>query len=82
MAGYAGTYASTVLGTAYTILLDSDKLVWRRRKFTDTVLTPTVADEFSADGWIQMAFTRDQENRVSGMTVTTGRVRRLQFTSQ
>jgi hypothetical protein len=82
LAAYTGTYVSTELGTAYTILRDGDKLVWRRRKFPDTILTPTVADEFSADGRIQMAFTRDQENRVSGLTVTTGRVRGLQFTSE
>ena len=78
LAEYAGVYYSEELDTRYTIVVKDDKLALRRRKFEDTALVPSSADEFTTNiGSIK--FSRDAQKRVSGFELNSGRVRHLRF---
>jgi CubicO group peptidase (beta-lactamase class C family) len=82
---YAGSYYSDELDVIYRIEDVAGKLVLKRHKFPDQGLTPVVRDLFTSQLSFSMGaveFTRDSAAHVSGMALTTGRVRHLKFTRQ
>jgi CubicO group peptidase (beta-lactamase class C family) len=79
LARFAGTYYSEEIDATYTVTLQSDKLVLRRRNVDDAPLQVLFADTFSSTGSGTLRFTRDKQSRISGFLVNTGRVRNLRF---
>lgn len=76
---YAGTYASTELDTRYTVAVGDSGLELRRPKFAPVRLAPVFPDAFTlSDIGALLTFTRSR-GRISGFTLTAGRVRRLTF---
>ena len=77
---FSGTFYSEEIEATYTIALKDDKLVLRRKNVDgETPLVGQFADAFSAAGTGGIRFTRDDQNRVNGFLLTTGRVRNLRF---
>jgi hypothetical protein len=81
LAAYAGTYYSPELETQYTVLLKNGGLVARHRRNGDIDLRPASPDRFTASGgyFSEVTFEKGADGRVSGMRVSSGRVRRLHF---
>jgi CubicO group peptidase (beta-lactamase class C family) len=77
LAAYAGTYHSEELGATYTVTVRDSALVLGTRWANDVVVRPTYADAFA--GPFVVTFTR-RGGRVDGMTMSSGRVRRVRFT--
>ena len=77
LAAYAGTYHSEELGATYTVTVRDSALAFGTRWANDVVLRPTTADTFA--GQFVVAFTR-RGGRVDGLTMSSGRVRRVRFT--
>lgn len=76
--GYAGSYRSDELNTSWRVDQRDGKLrITGARGEVSVELTPLFADAFSGSGWI-VRFVRES-GRVSGLTVTTGRSRRVAF---
>ena len=76
---YAGNYYSEELNVTYTLFVEGGKLTLRRRRSKDMPLDPTFTDAFMRDDLGLLRFTRNRQNRVSGLLLTAGRVRRLRF---
>jgi CubicO group peptidase (beta-lactamase class C family) len=78
---FAGSYYSEELDVVYHFEADGGKLVVKRKKYPDQPLASVARDVFtSSDGVIE--FTRDSSGHVTGMALTTGRIRRLKFARQ
>ena len=77
---FAGSYYSSEIDATYTILMQDEKLVLRRRNVDGvTPLVDQYADVFSAAGTGTITFTRNAQHRVTGFFLSTARVRRLRF---
>ena len=75
---YAGSYRSDELNTSWQVDQRDGKLkISGARGEVSVELTPLFADAFSGAGWI-VRFVRES-GRVTGLTVTTGRSRRVAF---
>lgn len=72
-----GTYYSPELDVWWDMVVETDRLVVKRRRFPDRSLQPA-GEGFSGGGW-QVQFTRDGAGRTDGFRLTTGRVRNLRF---
>jgi len=83
-AAYAGRYFSPELETTYVVREDGGRLVATHRRHGDTVLTPREKDRFEGSAFYlgDVKFTRDTAGAITGMLVTTGRVRNLRFERQ
>lgn len=79
LARFAGTYYSEEIDATYSISLQDDKLVLRRKNVDDTPLQLLFADTFSSVGSGTLSFTRNNQNQISGFSVNTGRIRKLRF---
>lgn len=79
LAGFAGAYYSEEIDATYTITLQGNELVLRRKNVDDAPLQLLFADTFSSVGSGALSFTRDSQNHISGFLVNTGRVRKLRF---
>ncbi|MDE2783605.1 MAG: serine hydrolase [Gemmatimonadota bacterium] len=82
---YAGSYRSPELDSTYDLEVDADgRLVAGHWRNDPSVLSPTGTDEFAGDQWFlpEVRFVRDGGGRISGFTVTGGRVRDLIFERQ
>lgn len=81
LAEFVGDYYSDELGTIYTMVVKDDHLVAQHRRHDDIPLTLISADHFTGEAWWfhQVHFTRDDEKRVTGFRLTSGRVRNLRF---
>jgi len=75
---YVGTYYSEELDTKFVVEQKENRLYLKRRKFRNVRMLARDEDIFYSSG-DQYKFQRDKNNRVSGFTVTTGRVRNLKF---
>jgi CubicO group peptidase (beta-lactamase class C family) len=87
---YEGRYYSPELDLYWTITLEGDNLVVRRRKYADSALSPLFTDAFS-DDWssivgypltFMIIFDRDQRGEITGLKVSGSRVRNLRFVRQ
>jgi len=78
---YLGDYYSEELGTTYTLVVDQGKLIAQHRRNEDSVLSPTVIDEFAGSNWYfgKVQFTRAKNKRISGFRLSGSRVRNLRF---
>ena len=76
---YAGNYYSEELSATYMLSVQNGKLALRRRRSMDVPLDPTFTDAFMNDDLGLLRFTRNRQNRVTGLLLTAGRVRRLRF---
>ena len=76
---YAGNYYSEELNVTYTLFVEGGKLVLRRRRSKDMPLDPAFTDAFRREDLGFLRFTRNKQNRLTGLLLTAGRVRRLRF---
>jgi CubicO group peptidase (beta-lactamase class C family) len=81
LARYAGTYRSDeLLGATYTVAATDDgTLVLRTRGDLEPItVRPAYGDTFAGD--LLVTFNQGRAGRVTGMRMSSGRVRRVQFT--
>jgi CubicO group peptidase (beta-lactamase class C family) len=81
LAEYAGTYYSEELGTRYTIEVEGADLVARHIRHDPIALTRRSRDVFAGGMWFlgQARFERNEAGTITGMRVSSGRVRNLLF---
>ena len=79
-----GRYYSPELETAYTFVSKDDKLVAKHRRHDDFELKPSRKNEFSGGIWFfgTIIFQRDETERITGIHVSSERVRNLLFERQ
>ena len=77
-AAYVGDYYSPELDVSCRVMLQEDQLVLKRRKYGESTLLPAFRDGFTIDGSL-IVFSRDEKDNISGVRLTTGRVRNLKF---
>jgi CubicO group peptidase (beta-lactamase class C family) len=90
LAQYVGRYYSPELDIHWAIEAGDGFLTGKRRKYTDSKLTPVFADAFSDDWGPLMGypttyfvvFERDERGLVTGLRVSGTRVRNLRFVRQ
>lgn len=78
LTAYAGEYASEELDVRYGIELRDSVLVRTHRKLADAPLVRAGRDVFTAGG-ATLVFQRDRRGRVTGFTISDGRVRGVRF---
>jgi CubicO group peptidase (beta-lactamase class C family) len=76
---YSGAFYSEELDVTCYMEVKDDALMVKRRKFEDDKLTAKEKDIFLTEGGARIYFTRDKQDKVNGLTVTTGRVWNLRF---
>ena len=78
---YVGVYDSPELETTYTLVLRNDTLVAEHVRHDPITLAQVGTDRFVANAWFfgTANFTRDASGEVTGMRVSSGRVRNLLF---
>lgn len=81
---YPGRYYSPELETVYTVVLQDGRLVARHRRHGDIPLAPREANRFRGADRIldRVVFERGANGAVTGMRVTSGRVRNVWFEKQ
>ncbi len=81
---FAGEYYSEELKTTYTFVAKEDHLLARHIRNSDFTLTPVKDDRFTANRWYfgNVSFVRNDQGNVTGIRVTSGRVRNLWFERQ
>jgi CubicO group peptidase (beta-lactamase class C family) len=77
--GYAGTYTSDEAETTFTIALEGETLVLKRRPDARIVLSPTTEDTFSAPTLGTVRFRRATGGSVTELSVSEDRVFDLRF---
>ncbi|HEY0651936.1 MAG TPA: serine hydrolase domain-containing protein [Chryseosolibacter sp.] len=84
LAAYVGTYYSPELETSYRITIKDDTLTANHIRHDPTDLTLTARDEFTTNTWFmgKIEFTRDKDSKISGMKVSSGRVKNVRFVKQ
>jgi CubicO group peptidase (beta-lactamase class C family) len=76
---YAGTYVSEeLLGAAYRLAVEKGTLVVRFRSIEPTPLQAMAPDQFTA-GFFNLDFVRDKGKKISGYTLSRGRVAGIAF---
>lgn len=80
LAAYAGTYVSPELDVSFTVAVENNRLVLKRRYASDVSLAPTFRDGFQGNG--SYVFTRNAAGAVTGFRFTQGRVRFVEFVKQ
>jgi CubicO group peptidase (beta-lactamase class C family) len=75
---YAGEYHSPDVESTWTVVVEGDQLVLRRRPDLRSVLRPTGADEFAGPGGT-LRFHRDAAGRVTQLGISQARVFDLRF---
>lgn len=81
LAQFAGDYYSPELGTVYSMVVKDGQLTAQHRRHDDIPMTEMEGDLFAGGTWFfqRVQFTRDNEKRVTGFRLTSGRVRNLRF---
>lgn len=78
LADYVGEYYSDELEAAYKLIVEEGRLYFRHRNAPNAALQPAAPDHFRVRG-LAISFARDQNRRVSSMSVNAGRVRNIRF---
>jgi CubicO group peptidase (beta-lactamase class C family) len=82
LAAYAGTYASDeLLGAKYRLSLEKGDLVVSLRSIPSTQLKVMAADQFTT-GIFNLDFVRGKGNKISGYTLSLGRVAGIVFAKE
>lgn len=78
---YTGNFYSEELSTAYTMVVESGKLIARHFRTGDIVLSLNKPDQFTGNQWYfrNVLFTRDSNGKISGCKVSGGRALNLKF---
>ena len=78
---YTGDFYSEELSTAYTMVLESGKLIARHFRTGDVMLALIKPDQFTGNQWYfrNVVFIRDPNGAIVGCNVSGGRVRNLKF---
>jgi hypothetical protein len=79
LAGYAGHYRSTEIETTYDLTIDQGGLVLRNNWSTPLKLIAVAPDEFESSDLGTLLFRRDENHRVSGLSVFTVNARDVKF---
>jgi CubicO group peptidase (beta-lactamase class C family) len=81
MMPYTGQFYSKELNITYNITYANGKLTAKNNRATDTQLSLISADSFSGDQWFMgiVKFFRNDKQFVTGLTVSTDRVKNLVF---
>lgn len=74
-----GEYYSSEAEATFTVAVDGDRLVLRRRPATRVVLTPVETDLFAAGPLGRIRFIRDDNGRVTHLSIQQARVHDLRF---
>jgi CubicO group peptidase (beta-lactamase class C family) len=80
---YAGTYESGEVDGRFTVAVDGLKLTLKRETDAEAAVMQqdSALDEFRARG-LTIAFQRDANKKITGLTVDAGRVRGIKFTKR
>jgi CubicO group peptidase (beta-lactamase class C family) len=78
---YTGTYYSPELQTSYTVELKGDTLVANHIRHDPAPMTPVGTDSFSTNAWFMSTidFVRNAKNEITGLKVSSGRVKNVWF---
>jgi CubicO group peptidase (beta-lactamase class C family) len=78
---FEGRYFSPELNTWYDLKIKGEKLVAGHSRLSDIELTPIMSNLFSGNRFFMglVQFARDEKNQVTGLKVSSGRVRDLWF---
>jgi len=77
---YVGTYYSDELDVRYELVSNDTVLALKHRKFNgNALLRAEFVDGFSSSMGATFLFTRDAKKRITGFTVSDGRVRGVRF---
>lgn len=81
LAEYTGEYDSPELETTYHLVVEDSTLVARHIRHDPIALTLTGTDTFSGGEWFfgRVRFERDAEGTITGLRVSSGRVRDVLF---
>lgn len=81
LAEYSGEYASEELGTTYAIASRDSVLVAEHARHDPIILTPSAPDAFDGSAWFfqEARFERDATGYITGLRVSSGRVRNVLF---
>ena len=81
LASYSGRYYSPELKTHYELEVIDGQLVAKHFRNGDIHLTVVEKDQFNGNAWYfgQIEFTRNAKDELSGMLVSSGRVRNVAF---
>lgn len=76
-----GDYYSEELGTTYSLAMRDGGLVVTHRRHDDIHLKHDSGDRFTGDQWFfrTVRFTRADDGRITGLLLSSGRVRNLRF---
>jgi hypothetical protein len=78
LAEYAGDYYSEEIDSTYKLTVQGGKLTMRRKKYGGVEMAPVAKDVFTAD-FGSIRFTRDKQNRVTGLVFSRGRIKNFRF---
>lgn len=78
---YIGTYYSPELQTSYTLMLKGDTLTANHIRHEPATMTPTGRDLFSTEAWFMsmIEFVRNAKSEITGLKVSSGRVKNVRF---
>jgi CubicO group peptidase (beta-lactamase class C family) len=82
LSAYAGTYASDEAAATITIVNQAGKLVLRQRPTVSLELRPAYRDVFEVPTGDVVRFVRDENGKVTEISLFLGRVRDLRFRKQ
>ena len=78
LAAYAGRYVSEELGVTYSVSAADTALRFRTGVTEPFTVLPAYGDTFLGRAMVE--FTRDSSKRITGLLMSTGRVRKIRFT--
>ena len=78
---FTGTFYSEELSTSYRLTIKDDTLRATHSRLNDITIIPIKKDMFLGDRWFfkNIRFERDNSNSISGIRVSSGRVKNLYF---
>jgi hypothetical protein len=80
LAPYVGTYYSDELDVRYELVSNDTVLALKHRKFNgNALLRAEFVDGFSSTMGATFLFTRDAKKRITGFSLSDGRVRGVRF---
>ena len=80
LAEFAGTYFSEELDVTYRLEVEKSDLRVRIRTAPLRTLEPASRDSFTGPGATQFEFRRDAAGKITGFSLSAGRIRNVQFT--
>ncbi|HEV2666018.1 MAG TPA: serine hydrolase domain-containing protein, partial [Blastocatellia bacterium] len=79
LAEYAGFYYSDEIDSIYKLMIQDGKLTVKLKKHGSVEMTPVAKDVFTTAGSGSIRFTRDKQNRVTGLVYSRGRIKNFRF---